>query len=64
MKKVFFAATLVLLSARSSFAFWHFHKETIPAERLQPRPLDKANSQVAELSDLSKLSDPAYEAAG
>ncbi len=64
MKKVFFVAALVLLSAHSSFAFWNFHKGTTHTELLQPHTLDKASSKAAELADLSNLLDPGREAAG
>ena len=63
MTKVFFAAALVLLSANSSFAFWHFHKVTTHSEFPQPFTLDKDHPQAAELPDPSSLFSPEREAA-
>jgi hypothetical protein len=61
--KVFFAAALVLLSANSSFAFWHFHKVTTHSEFPQSLILDKAHPQATELPDPNSLLAPEREAA-
>jgi hypothetical protein len=64
VKKVIFAAVLVLLSANSSFAFWNFHKVITHSEPPQPLTLDKAHPKAMELPDASSLLDPEREAAG
>ena len=63
MTKVFFAAALVLLSANSSFAFWHFHKVTTRSEFPQPLLLDKVHPQATDLPEPSGLLAPEREAA-
>jgi hypothetical protein len=63
VKKGFFAATLVLLSANSGFAFSNLHKITTHSEFPQPNILAKAQPQATELPDPGALLEPQREAA-
>jgi hypothetical protein len=63
VKKVFFTAALVLLSANSGFAFWNLQKVITHSKLPQPHILDKAQPQATELPDPSKLLEPQREAA-